>query len=299
MEQPGIGSSPSLEASLDADGRVAGDVPCLQCGYNLRTLRVEGACPECGAPVIKSLDTVRLLFADLRWLQVMVRGLDLALLGVVLLPVMGIAAAELVNRVRLPTATIAWDSALPWLVAMSPNIIIGCGIWMLTRAEPGHHGNERRKLRRTIRIAGLTSCVLYPAVPIIGAPGDAAQAMFYLWCLTVTVFGFSALFYGRWLARRMGSEVLEGWVVVLVVIYAMLLVGAGIGYTPGLFSTGGSLGFLDVLYRLFFSGFIFWALLGGVTAQTTFCVAVAFRVSLARLVRWALRRSASPPVTSA
>src|SRR5204863_7208209 len=31
------------------------DVPCAQCGYNLRTLRADGRCPECGSDVGPSI----------------------------------------------------------------------------------------------------------------------------------------------------------------------------------------------------------------------------------------------------
>lgn len=37
-----------------AAGRVEIDLPCASCGYNLRTLRWDGRCPECATPVIRS-----------------------------------------------------------------------------------------------------------------------------------------------------------------------------------------------------------------------------------------------------
>ena len=32
------------------------DLPCVRCGYNLRGLKPEGNCPECGAAISKSLE---------------------------------------------------------------------------------------------------------------------------------------------------------------------------------------------------------------------------------------------------
>jgi hypothetical protein len=32
------------------------DLPCIRCGYNLRGLKPDGNCPECGAPIRKSLN---------------------------------------------------------------------------------------------------------------------------------------------------------------------------------------------------------------------------------------------------
>jgi MFS family permease len=42
------------EGLLDADGRVATDLNCTSCGYNLRTLAKAGLCPECAQPVLAS-----------------------------------------------------------------------------------------------------------------------------------------------------------------------------------------------------------------------------------------------------
>ncbi len=40
---------------VDADGRLTVSVPCRTCGYDLRTLRTDGLCPECGTPVAASV----------------------------------------------------------------------------------------------------------------------------------------------------------------------------------------------------------------------------------------------------
>jgi uncharacterized repeat protein (TIGR04138 family) len=34
------------------------DLPCAECGYNLRTLAIDGNCPECNCPVAKSIQLV-------------------------------------------------------------------------------------------------------------------------------------------------------------------------------------------------------------------------------------------------
>ena len=34
-------------------------IKCIRCGYNLRGLREDGNCPECNAPIAKSLETRR------------------------------------------------------------------------------------------------------------------------------------------------------------------------------------------------------------------------------------------------
>ena len=37
------------------DGRIAADLPCHRCGYNLRTLGTDARCPECNFPVYDTL----------------------------------------------------------------------------------------------------------------------------------------------------------------------------------------------------------------------------------------------------
>jgi uncharacterized repeat protein (TIGR04138 family) len=41
---------------MPAASIIPSDLPCIVCGYNLRTLTVEGQCPECGQPVVKTLE---------------------------------------------------------------------------------------------------------------------------------------------------------------------------------------------------------------------------------------------------
>jgi hypothetical protein len=52
----------------DADGRIDMDVPCLRCGYNLRTLFDDRDCPECGASVHESARLLRLCHYKPDWL---------------------------------------------------------------------------------------------------------------------------------------------------------------------------------------------------------------------------------------
>ncbi len=40
---------------LDESGHIGMDLPCVGCGYNLRSLDPDGCCPECGAVVRKSM----------------------------------------------------------------------------------------------------------------------------------------------------------------------------------------------------------------------------------------------------
>ena len=52
----------------DAEGRFDQDLPCLKCSYNLRTLRDDAHCPECGASIPEMAKTGWLFQCDTAWL---------------------------------------------------------------------------------------------------------------------------------------------------------------------------------------------------------------------------------------
>ncbi|UCG33994.1 MAG: hypothetical protein JSU68_05020 [Phycisphaerales bacterium] len=45
----------NCDSSHVVDGRIAADLPCHRCGYNLRTLGTDARCPECNFPVYDTL----------------------------------------------------------------------------------------------------------------------------------------------------------------------------------------------------------------------------------------------------
>jgi len=82
----GIGGGPDfpsprisdlLARLFDSEGRITADVPCIGCGYNLHTLLVTAACPECGWRAAASFRSHRLRFAA----PAMIRRFCAALLG--------------------------------------------------------------------------------------------------------------------------------------------------------------------------------------------------------------------------
>lgn len=66
-------------SSPDGHAQVIGDLPCLTCGYNLRTLSTNANCPECGNPVSQTLRNT-LWLADPVWLKRVRRDVDLLIL---------------------------------------------------------------------------------------------------------------------------------------------------------------------------------------------------------------------------
>lgn len=52
-------NEPLLPNTTEHDQRISEDLACVSCQYNLRTLSVRGLCPECGTPVARSVEEVR------------------------------------------------------------------------------------------------------------------------------------------------------------------------------------------------------------------------------------------------
>ena len=59
-----IREAASDKLRLDASGRLDEDIACRKCGYNLRGLNKDGACPECGTAVGRSTQGDLLRFCD-------------------------------------------------------------------------------------------------------------------------------------------------------------------------------------------------------------------------------------------
>ena len=147
---------------LGADGRVAEDVPCMQCGYNQRSLPGDGRCPECGHDVATTLRErtgtrpVRLWLYDV--------GSGLSLIGWALLCT---AAACLTVPFALLTSDggMAWTLllGLAWGLSLVAGVlsIIGCG--GVTAVPPPGAAALRGhlKARRLARVSFLFLPVLF------------------------------------------------------------------------------------------------------------------------------------------
>lgn len=101
-----LGSAPlepePWRAPVSAVGLVDGDVPCVGCGYNLRTRPTAGRCPECGLHVAESL------------------GLDIADPAAAARAMWWLAWARTIGL-----AAALWDMSTPaWLVGVT--ILVAC-----------------------------------------------------------------------------------------------------------------------------------------------------------------------------
>lgn len=242
---PGVdmpGASPSPTAVIDHD------LPCTQCGYNLRGLTSGMNCPECAAPVARSAHGRWLRFANAEWLDRLRRGVLLKLWSMLLSLVVSFGAAALVFM--------GFPQGLVSSVGLVGGALTTYGVFLLTSPEPNIAILEDpvtlRRVFRWFALIGLGISVLNLAGQLSG------------WHLVLMVFGgagsivgvvmlFCEFVYLRRFARRVPDEVLArrtstvmwGYVIVMTVgaaMVAMILVGGLPGMGAGFGPAGAAFG---------------------------------------------------------
>jgi len=124
----------------DADGRIDHDLPCLKCGYNLRTLLDDGQCPECGTSIHESARLAWLCQHDPVWLRRL--GRSTVWIGIAMVCVALILSLSLLAWTPWRPPDEAAVVLLPLLVAGTVAGLIG--FWQITAP---HRGGEISRLR--------------------------------------------------------------------------------------------------------------------------------------------------------
>lgn len=141
---------------------------CVSCDYDLRGLEVEGDCPECGRPIVSSINPPEALAGDLRWtkraarsMRLFVRGIAVSLLAV---PLGALAA----SRQGAPSLW-RWIPLLASLVCFA---LWGNVLWALTaRHKTLDSGMAEPEPRRVARMTFIVSCTGGAAVLLLPYPG--------------------------------------------------------------------------------------------------------------------------------
>ncbi len=234
---------------------LATDLPCARCGYNLRGLRTDHLCPECGTPIERSLQGNLLHFADPGWLDTLRLGVALKLWMVVIALVVGIGG------------TVAAAVGL-FVVQAAMSLVAGAlglwAIWLITAPEPNIATNEDpMSLRRLLRGCAVIGFLGGQVQTLTGAAPGAMPGIVVLVAIGVMMLvGLVAMFgefvYLRRFARRIPNDKLADnttvvmWgfcgtiavavivAVVLAIVFIPLAAAAGGGGGAAAVATGGS-----------------------------------------------------------
>ncbi|MFG0329617.1 MAG: hypothetical protein ACF8PN_06915 [Phycisphaerales bacterium] len=155
-------------------GAAARPIPCRQCGYDLRGAARDGACPECGAPVERSLGPDRLEAAPAPWLQRIALGLLVAVAAfasefiILALQLVWLRLIELAPDAGATRGldAILGDRTVRLFLFYGIDALLLVGVWLSTTRRAG----EARRVkwaRRGARGLLLASYVMQIAVLVI------------------------------------------------------------------------------------------------------------------------------------
>jgi hypothetical protein len=186
---------------LDQPFTLDWDAPCLQCGYNLRTLRTDRQCPECGQPIRTSVGGDRLLFADAIWLRRVRTGITLWLAAGVFTALLIPFGVYIV--VRRDEAALIPFVLLQTLLIPGP-VAAGCFLTAVAEHRPCAL-RRNRGLRLTLRVSGTgLACMCFAQAVVPLSSGSIAAAFviaFFADCLTLVTI-IPAAYYLRCIALR-------------------------------------------------------------------------------------------------
>ena len=231
---------------LDADGRVAGDHPCVHCRYDLRTLAAGSLCPECGRAVADSLrrfdfdsapeDWLRNLAAGARWLMAACLATLITLGLAFALP----ATLDRFSQSQGPL--LPCDAVLGLVLGPLAGFIGG---WRITRPDPRTLGRgEGLSLRRATRLSLLPMAIPAFAIgpQVLGWLGEPLTATLF-WASAVAII-FSLIVLPLLLLRHVGCLLRRGGNQELAQnarrLFALLLIAYLIGIVSALTAISGA-----------------------------------------------------------
>jgi len=251
---------PASAVRVDENGGLAEDIACRKCGYNLRGLRTEGVCPECGTAVGRSLYGDFLRYCDPAWVRTLAKGMNWIAAAVIVRVVLGCIGGGMVGAARfiVPRFTIF---PLQSIVVVA-DVVALVGYWLATTPDPAkadYDGLSSRKLVRVAKVCAVLVGVITPVMmqltSLLGASFTVLSGGTTVLEGLISIVGTIAVFaYARSLALRIPDEktasecrvVMGGLVVaqtlMLVQIFLGMAMMSSIARAGGFSAAAGSAG---------------------------------------------------------
>jgi len=222
----------SAPIPVDEQGRVDVDLPCLECGYNLRTLSLDdGRCPECELPVGRSAVGNKLRYCDPAWVRQIVYGFNNIGMAMVLIG-LGFIGLQVISPAPVGITT---RPSQGWLVGTIYSVfaavlaVVCCyGAWKSTKPDPMTKLDERtvswRKMARYLTIGFVAFFFVRVSVwtAVVYAVGTEPRGMYEwndaswnVWLLIGIAALASVACYAGSLAGRADRRWL-GWLLVVI-----------------------------------------------------------------------------------
>jgi hypothetical protein len=250
MELPEIAPA---HLHLDADGRIDQNSTCVRCGYNLRGLRPESACPECGTAVGRSLQGDLLRFAPPDWVETLASGMSWIVAGILVGFVSGLLVAV--------AAAASWQP----LVVQAVGIVGVIGYWKVATPDPGISEAEPPvNARKLVRFTAVLNYVL--GLSQMGAMQVDARLGMALGVIVAIcgIVGYFAIFlYARRLALRIPNQrlakhtIIVMWGIIVLAVFGLLMMLGAAAVAP---PSGASLATIGCFTGLGMLVFAIWSL---------------------------------------
>lgn len=225
------------------------DVPCRSCSFNLRGLSPDGRCPECGAPVARSIRGDQLIYSDASYLDGLRQGI-LCILVSAIIQCSLILTGIIVGIVIVIGVANEWFTmtSIPPLLAVGPDYLMIpfvmlalYGWWKFSSPDPAVQSGDRGDRPR--RIVRATTAILVVATLLtvsmksfaISNPGMQlySDAMETIHGVTFITQFFASLLYIMWLAPRIPSPEIRKtakrylWLLPVLFIFGCVVVFLG------------------------------------------------------------------------
>lgn len=191
-------ASERREVRLDDVGRLAEDLTCRSCGYNLRGLNPQATCPECSTPIDRSIHGDLLQFCDPAWVGRMGKGLQLIIIGLLVNVAYSIIfGSAIVLLTSTGTSMMTTVIAVAGAIGAALSLITVIGAWMLTTVDPGQAEAEQpmtaRRLARWCILARVAAAPLELIVSPLGGMGLGTLGAPFTPRLMIPMVGLVAL----------------------------------------------------------------------------------------------------------
>lgn len=157
-----------LEPEASNELPITSDLPCLRCAYSLRGLKPTDLCPECGLPVLASIDDWPLFKRSEDALRRERRGaafVQYGMLAAVLTAVLGFALQMLIAMRQITVipggqtpqmgAGVVWSSVLMGAMISIPLLFICRGWWLMGVPEQEPRAIETASARSWLRVCAI------------------------------------------------------------------------------------------------------------------------------------------------
>ena len=152
--------------TLDDHQAISEDLPCVGCGYLLRSLKPSGDCPECGRAVSDTTRVQRLKNYPMIWLKQMRLGLRLMQITCVLFAMaVLIFAINIQQNMRMTSSMTLTAVDILFVAVLFPG---AAGFWLLT--QPYQSKEKLTTARRIARfmtvssVVGFVFCLVIPPI---------------------------------------------------------------------------------------------------------------------------------------